>query len=149
MNVTRIPGTQSRFRNVVGASSQVAPSNPAGTSSGVGVMMGLGSVATFTPRRNGKAFMQFIGGMQNTGANISECQLKYGTGTAPVNGATATGTFISGFVPMTGTGLTSFTSGGVATGLVAGTTYWADLALLAVAGTASIANLSFSAFEIP
>ena len=70
------------------------PTNPTGTTSSTAyVMMGLGSVLNLTPIYSGNIRITFNSGLSNSvagdGTNLT---LAYGTGTAPSNGASATGT---------------------------------------------------------
>src|SRR5690242_15711692 len=80
-----------------GAQSQATPTNPTGTSSTTGVMMGLaGSV---TPKFSGRVQVTMSGdcfsGTIADGANI---QMRYGTGTAPSNAGALAGTTIGSAV---------------------------------------------------
>src|SRR5262249_22112210 len=73
--------------------ARFAPSNPTGTASLTNVMMGLGSAVVFTPLFRGRMRVTFTGIIQNStasnGAKINPP--RWGIGTAPVNGAAATG----------------------------------------------------------
>lgn len=120
--------------------------NPSGTTSTSRVMMGL--ACTFTPNHNGVALITVSGTIANSTAGQGvQYELRFGTGGAPANAAALTGS--SGSNPVTwnppGAPVTSapFSTTGVATGLVAGTTYWLDLALAAFsANTATATNLT-------
>src|SRR5262249_37718510 len=70
-----------------------SPSNPAGTTDGTGVMMGL--ARALTPTTTGVVFVLFYGMMNaSAGGGTITTRARYGTGTAPTNGAAATGTTI-------------------------------------------------------
>lgn len=132
------------------ASGTVAPT---GTAVLVGTHVMMGIAFTFTPKSTGN----FIFYMQGTGANSVagsgfNARMRFGTGTPPVNGATETGTLAgassAGDVP-TANGNENCNSFAIVSGLVAGTTYWLDVALGArVSGTASLGAVQLLAFEI-
>lgn len=123
-------------------------SDPTGTTLVAGAMMGLN--ASITPVYSTRAVVCFTGQMQNSGTGNTTGQLRFGTGTAPVNGAT----------PPVGTNVCQITSGGttnglypatfitVITGLTPGTTYWLDMALAPASGTGSFHTPFVMAFEI-
>jgi hypothetical protein len=136
------------------ATLQATPSNPTGTTNTTGVMMGLGSTCKITPVYSSRVFLQFSGIAINTIAiNHTLITSKFGTGSAPANAASVTGTTVgaaviaatsstaSAFVPFGGLG-------GVITGLTPGTAYWFDLYVAAsTSGTASIADVTCAAME--
>lgn len=136
---------------VSNANAQSSPSNPTGTTSAVGVMMGLaGSV---TPNTSGQVMIIVSGDIANSNA-LGGCkvQIRYGTGTAPTNGASLVGTTLGGNVVLTSAiganDAFPFSVQGVATGLTVATAYWIDIAVTATtAGTASPADISISAME--
>ena len=122
------------------------PSDPTGTASTTGVMMGLGSTASYAPARSGVVVVIVQGQMSNaTGSDGAKVGLRYGTGTAPSNGAALTGT-----AKGQGSQVDSYPNAGcrfpffiytVITGLTVGTTYWFDLGLGAITGgTANVKN---------
>ena len=134
------------------STSQSTPSNPTGTSSTAAqVMMGL--AGSITPKATGKLTIIISGNITNsTAADGGKCQIRYGTGTAPTNGATATGTIAGGTPSLTATVGNSdtipFSCQAIVTGLTVGTTYWVDLGLAAnTGGTTSVANISISIQE--
>jgi hypothetical protein len=119
-------------------------------------MMGIGAQATpctITPQGSTRIFVIFTGNVRNTannaGANII---LRYGTGTAPINGAAQTGTQASGPLGFTAAApgqQVPFAAQSLIGSLTIGTTYWIDLSLNVVTGgTASITQVSCSAFEV-
>lgn len=132
--------------------TDAAPSNPSGTSSTTGVMMGLG--AAYTPTRSGVVYVRIRGGMNNNtagdGANV---KIYCGTGTAPANQAALTGTQkgAASQVDYFPTASKNFPFGvdTVISGLTLNTAYWFDLALAAVTGgTATLTNLEVVIVEL-
>lgn len=150
-------GTQFQLlRGIVPAVGGFTPSNPTGVV-GAAVMMGLGSTCTITPRVSGLIGIWLTGdlGTNATAGTTMIVQLKYGTGTAPVNGAAVTGTSAGAATTLT---LTSYTSGdrypfsacGHVSGLTVGTAYWIDISLSASGGgTGTSQNLSMIVRESP
>jgi len=128
--------------------------NPTGTTSSVGVMMGVGSSCKLTPVYSGRVKIEFYGQQYNsTAADASLSSIRWGTGTPPSNGAALSGTQVGGSIAITqpagsgGFGL-SLANGGIITGLTPGTAYWFDIGLTASGGgTATVANLSCNAME--
>lgn len=121
------------------------PSAPGGTASTVGVMMGL--AVAFTPAVSGNVAFHLVGSIANaTATDGAKAQLRYGTGTAPVNGAAATGTTSGSLVEATqflAAQKLPFALLGYATGLTLATAYWLDVDLAAITGgTATITDLS-------
>lgn len=139
------------MKNNAGATLQVSHSNPTGATTEK--MMGLGDTCTITPAQSTRVYIEFQGYLSNnTSSDQASAQVRFGTGAAPANGAGLTGTTVGSLVQ----GLASpgnyqvpFRIGGIITGLTVGTTYWFDCSVgnLATGGTASIANVSCSAFE--
>lgn len=132
------------------------PANPAATASTSLVMMGTGTTCKITPGSGGKVQVAISGLVfTNTAVVNLTFGARFGTGTAPVNGAAVTGT-------RWGSGAADLVTRGVAiaTGtpfclvdlltLTPATAYWFDIALLTSAGadTAAVTNLSFTAEEI-
>lgn len=116
------------------------------TTSTTAVMAGLGF--TFTPvKKSGIVKITLDAVVSNSTADDgAQVQIAYGTGSAPAQGAAATGTavgiaakFESAAAGAPGTVSTS----AVVTGLTPGTTYWFDLQVAAITGgTASIGPVS-------
>ncbi len=126
--------------------------SPVGTASATGVMMGLGSTFTFTPTAGTRCIVTMVG--YGSGSNISTINIgsRYGTGTAPVNGAAITGTVgslaLSGYLAAAFASV-SFCHSFIVTGLVVGTAYWVDLSLANVNSISStVNNITFTAHEI-
>lgn len=127
------------------------PGDPTGTTSATAVMMGL--AGTITPTTGIRAHFAAMGQMANSvisdGATV---QLRYGTGTAPTNGAAVTGTQVGAAQTMTSLVAamrSGFSIGGSVSGLAPGTAYWFDIAILAVtAGTATVTGVTLDAYEM-
>lgn len=135
------------------------PTAPAATASTTLVMMGLGTNATgtpwaFTPLSSGKVLVN-VTGLVTTATAVATATFggRFGTGTAPINGAAVSGTRFGG----AGDSTTRPQSAGAAVpfaltavlSLTAGTTYWFDLALDTNAGAdaASVSDVSISIIE--
>lgn len=130
---------------------------PAGTVSGSQVMMGCGSVCAYTPIGSGIIFITATMFAYNTTATQSDIVgPRYGTGTAPVNGAALTGTrwgcstdpaIRPAVVGSSETLPVAFTD---VLSLTPGIPYWFDISLLS--GSTSdelfITNVSMSIVEL-
>jgi hypothetical protein len=151
-SVMTVAGNLSVGGAITGASTLArsfrSPSNPAGTNSLTGVMMGL--AGAITPTVTGKLRFTVTGsGNNNTAGDGWIVQLRYGTGAAPANGGALTGT-ICGQTKKTvvGTSTTMFIADCYATGLTVNTAYWFDLMLEAVTGgTATLFFIDMVAIE--
>lgn len=126
---------------------------PTGTTSTTGVMVGL--ACPLAVRLSNAVRFTVSGQMSNnTASDGGNVQLRYGTGTAPVNGAALTGTAVGlgvGYLPPTGTSgmLSPFSQNFVVTGLTSGLNYWYDISEAAgIGGTVSLANVQITAQEI-
>lgn len=132
----------------------VGPSTPTGTTSSSPVMMGLGGVCHITPTTSTRVFVTIQGAVSNnTNSDASTIGLRQGTGTAPVNGAAATGTVYGTTIGAGGAANANvtwpFNLSAIITGLTIGTPIWFDLTLaVQVGGTSTINALTCSAFEI-
>jgi hypothetical protein len=116
-------------------------------------MMGMGSTFTITPLRSGIVFICVAGSMRNNTANAQfAAALRWGTGTAPVNGAASIGT---AFIEINAHSafnnqLLPACYPGIITGLTPGTAIWFDLQLRAINPcTASLIGMVGTAFELP
>ena len=143
------------------ASSNITSAAPTGTTSATAVMMGI--AGSITPLVTGRIFLIASGTMKNdTTADGVTIDLRYGTGSAPSNGNAVTGTLVGiaqTFTALTGSLTNAFSIQGIITGLAvpgvnslgatgSTTAVWLDLTALKIsAGTASVANVSISAFE--
>jgi hypothetical protein len=137
--------------SLTGATLQLTPGNQPGSS---GAMMGHGVGCAITPVYSSRVEVRFQGGIISsaTGATVN-LQAKFGTGTAPANGAGSTGTSIGSVETATlssniNSGPPFGGLGGIITGLTPGTAYWFDIFLTASTGTASLINVSCSAVEL-
>jgi hypothetical protein len=151
-NTMTFPAASVTLASLGNASLQANPTAPTGTSSGALTMMGLGSTCKLTPNYSGRILVLFNGSMTNssTGGQVQSI-VRWGTGTAPANGASATGTSLgaltNGYIA-TATGQVPFSNGGIITGLTPGTAYWFDEGIQAiVSGTASLTAVSCAAME--
>lgn len=145
----------SRVLSVAGATLTAGPSNPIGTTdTATGKMMGLGGTCKITPVNSTRAYFSMEGSVSNgTNNDGGFVFLKYGTGTAPTNGAAVAGTSVAPGAPFftvaAANQLLPFHIEGTVSGLTPGTQYWFDLTLGAyLGGTASVSNLNCSAFEM-
>jgi hypothetical protein len=135
------------------ATLQTVSATPTGTTSATGVMAGLAGL--FTPVRSGKVCATISGRMSNnTAGNQCACQMRYGTGAAPANGAAPTGTAVGGVpVTLSATALAPapFSVTSIITGLALGTQIWFDLtqSTASTTGTAGLFAVSIAAFELP
>jgi len=132
------------------AANTSTSASPTGTSSTSGVMMGLAKA--ITPTNTGNVMMILNGsGANNTINDSCQVAVRYGTGTAPTNGAALTGTAPG--LPILWTNISAgfsypWSAAIVATGLTIGTPYWVDASLTAVSGgTCSIASITVSLME--
>lgn len=144
--------SQDEFVAIRPAILQSSPANPTGTTSTTGVMMGL--AGALTPRVTGRVKIVINGYMsESVAARGVTAQIRYGTGTAPVNGAALTGTTAGGDIKMFQTSATElfpFSCNAIVSGLTLGTAIWIDLAVARVgaSGTGSVLNISITAFEL-
>lgn len=123
------------------------PADPTGTGSGTPVMCGL--AGAFTPNSSGNVVFSACG---NATGDIPGVMLRYGTGTAPANGAASTGTLLAQQQPNTGSNslVSTFSLIKGVTGLSPGTTYWFDLSQSSGNHPVVIAlsGISLTAFEV-
>ncbi len=142
-------GLTGQILNVVAAT----PGNPTAITSGT-KMEGLGLAGcTITPVRSGTIIVIINYNLQaTTSGQYAQAQGKYGTGTAPSNGATASGTNIGAQQTMWASG--SFTAGNYTllvalAGLTLNTAYWFDFAVTSGSGqVCQTISVSFLAFEL-
>lgn len=136
-----------------GVTLTATPANPTGTSSLTATMAGLGSTCTITPTNSTRLFIVVNGTISNnTASDGGRVQIRYGTGTAPVNAATLTGTALgnsSDGLDGGANGRTGFSVAGIATGLTKGTAVWIDLSqVVLTGGTATLLQVTCTAFEM-
>jgi hypothetical protein len=133
-------------------SSQTNVASPAGTTNTTGLMMGL--AGALTPVFSGNVLVVISGDIFNATAiaDGGKVQMRTGTGGVPANAGALTGNTCGGFVnyiAATTAEKAPFTVNCVVTGLTIGTAIWIDVALAAITGgTATIENVSISAFEL-
>jgi hypothetical protein len=106
-----------------------------------------------TPILSTRVLFTVSGQMANaTAGDGATIDLRYGTGTAPINGAAVTGTLVG--IAQTATSISAAQKSGFSisypiTGLTIGTAYWFDISLKVVTGgTATITGISASAMEV-
>jgi hypothetical protein len=160
-NILRSNGTS--FVSSAVNTGQFTPSNPTGTQSTSYVMMGLGGTAKITPNGSGIILIIVSGSIINTAGstnatNSSNLQIRYGSGTAPSNGAAVTGTAVGSALTQSShnnINTFAFSLSGIASGLTISpsTTYWIDIALQdvtdpSVQGPVNLSNISISVVEL-
>lgn len=148
-NSTKLATTAYVDRTPGGATATAAA--PTGTTSATSVMMAIGG--TFTPACTTRGYFIVSGQMANDTINDGvTVDLRFGTGTAPVNGAAVTGTLVG--IEQTRTSLVAgsrggFTVQGRVTGLSIATAYWVDISLKRVTGgTATVTGVTCTTFEV-
>jgi len=133
-------------------SQQSSPTNPTGTTSLVGVMMGLNG--SITPTLTGRVLMLLSGTLANATAigNGATVQLRYGLGSAPANGAALAGTAVGGvvqYIAATTTQKAPVSLQALVSEFRLNTTYWVDVSLAAVVGgTATLTDISLTLLEV-
>lgn len=133
------------------ATATSTPADPTGTTSTTGLMMGL--AGTITPANSTRVHIIISGQMSNSLINDgAKVQLRWGTGTAPSNGAASTGTQLGAeqsFTALVALMRSGFCIHGTVTGLTVGTAIWIDARVAATtAGTASVTGVTISAIEV-
>ena len=128
------------------------PANPVGNSTTSLLMCGC--AVAFTPSGAGITLVVITCGASNSAVGSNNTVgARFGTGTAPANGAAVTGTRIgSSADPVVGDATTAFTDPVTFTDvltLVPGTTYWFDLCQASSAATTvTLLNLTFAIVEL-
>jgi hypothetical protein len=120
------------------------------TTSATAVMGGFGSGCTMTPTLTGRVTISFTGwGNINTSTASLNYQLRYGTGTAPVAGAAASGTTVGGalILNVTSPNVGTVSANGTITGLTPGTAYWFDISYYVGANTGTLGQISCNGHE--
>jgi hypothetical protein len=156
-NAMRSNGTN--FVSAAPGNSPSTPTAPTSTTRTTGVKMGL--AGSITPTTSGKVLIVISGDIDNdTGADGAQVQIRTGTGTAPANGASLTGTTQGALVKIvnpnaSGVGVTftpgrqAFTVNAVVSGLTLNAANWIDISLAAITGgTARVRDVSISAIEL-
>jgi hypothetical protein len=154
--LTAVSATQATWQTPTKVSTQKTPANPAQSASVTGVMMGLS--ASITPVVSGKIMIIISGDIKtivsanNHGGSV---QIRTGTGTPPLNGATAStsGTAQGGLVTFYQTNddmRFPFSLNAIVSSLTLNTAYWIDVSLSTTdTGNPSIIqNISISVVEL-
>jgi hypothetical protein len=154
ISITGGPPNYTAALKLNSATTNATPAAPSSTTSMSRVMMGLGkdqagggaSPCSITPVYSGRVQCIFYGYLQNTSADFTNTLAYFGTGTAPSNGASPTGTSIGTSISVRDFG--GFANGAILTGLTPGTAYWFDQGLeVASGGTALISNITCMLME--
>lgn len=128
---------------------QAQPSNPPATTSTTGLMVGL--AGAITPIKSGNVVITISGTMNPSGGD-GTVQIRTGTGSAPANGASLTGTARGNIAKMSFTGSITtndpFSLTAIVAGLTLGTAIWMDLDALSTSAALTLTNISISAFEL-
>lgn len=131
------------------ATFSATPTAPTGATSTV--MMGLGASCKITPAVTGRVLVTFYQNVFHSAVGGSvQIQLYYGTGTAPSNGAAATGTAYGsnpGMEQATAPFFTTVTITAVITGLTPGTPYWFDEKMTTSGGTGGLSQITCNGLE--
>jgi hypothetical protein len=151
-NMTALGWIWQKGRNYL----QSNPANPAGTSSTSFTMMGLGSTLKLTPNFSGTVIIKIDSEAKNTAGDGNGIlfQIFYGTGTAPSNGSSTTGTQVGPtFEPdfwatPGGYATVGFGTNLKITGLTVGTPYWFDIALKSLGSGSSNATIQSIEFYL-
>jgi hypothetical protein len=114
-------------------------------------MMGLS--ASITPINRGVILVLASGDVDNnTNSRGVTMQLRYGTGTAPINGTALTGTLVAtlAFTQNNANIRVPFCFNDILSGLTLNTYYWIDISIASAggAGTSRIRNINISLLEI-
>ena len=135
--------------DITGLGSSVTKvASPSGNATTSYLMSGL--AAPVTPTFTGRVLVTICGQVTNATTNDgSLIQIAYGTGSAPVNGAAASGTVVGSPTGATiAGGPVPFSLTVVVTGLNIGTAYWFDAQIKAVTGgTVSLSNVTVTLVE--
>ena len=126
---------------------QVLAATPTGTTSLTGLMTGIGAIVT--PARTG-TYLVVVSSNAANSTTLDGCQIqiRWGNGTAPVNGGALVGTPV-GNLAATTAGITkgSLTANAIVTP-TGGGPYWFDISQAAItAGTCTLSQVSLSALE--
>lgn len=145
--------------SLTGAVLDANPANPTATASSTGVMMGIGKdqagsgahPCAITLVYSTRLHVTIDGTTSNgtAGTNVSQTA-KFGTGTAPSNGAAFTGTTVGSTKSASisaGTGVQPFSISANLAGLTPSTAYWFDLDVSTSTGTGTLTNVHCAAME--
>lgn len=132
-NKTIIGNASTTVNNIKGTPAKTlvfGTSGAPGTTTSTTAVM-CGSAIAFTPTSSARAQFYVQGLVANSAATGSSMQLRYGTGTAPVNGAGASGTQVAQttkWATLNANSQVEFTLFGYSSTLTPGTAYWVDCA---------------------
>jgi hypothetical protein len=135
------------------ATLQTSSASPTGTTSGTGVMCGLAGL--ITPTQSGKIVVTINGALNNnTAGGGAQAQIRWGTGSAPANGAALTGTAVGVNAQRAGAAwgsnqTTAYSITAIISGLTIGTQIWIDIGQSAVVGGTMNLTASITAAETP
>jgi hypothetical protein len=111
-----------------------------------------GLAITFTPTYSTRVLFAPVFGLYQSTTALCEHSVYYGTGSAPANGASLTGTAVTGATPvqLPASYYTCYSPNVIVSGLTAGTTYWFDVGCVyqGSATTVVLANNSYTIVEI-
>jgi len=131
------------------ATFSATPASPTGTTGTA--MMGLGTSCKLTPTYSGRVLVNFYMTASHSVANGSvQVQMYYGTGTAPANGAAATGTAygsLPGFQTYAPAAFGELSMSAIITGLTPATAYWFDVKVQTGGGTGSLTQVTCNGME--
>jgi hypothetical protein len=126
---------------------QASPADPTATTSATEKMMGL--AGTITPGGT-KLDIDIEGIIASSGNQAWTLQIRYGTGTAPTNGAAVIGTAAGTKIGMTATITCPFALNAIISGLTPGTAYWIDVAFSIAGGsTLTPTKINIAAHDLP
>jgi hypothetical protein len=131
----------------------VAASTPTttGTSSLVSqVMGGVGNVCTYTPIASGRVYVALtMDGQSSKATGGGIVQIRYGNGTAPINGVAATGFTLGSIKQMSGSSPVPISLSFFGSGLTLHTPYWFDFGQEAVgSGVITFTNIDCTIIEL-
>jgi hypothetical protein len=137
--------------SLTNATFDASPTNPTGTVSTTGVMMGMGSACQITPVYSGRVKVTFTGSLQNNGPSggVATAIGRFADNAvtaAPANAASPAGTVFGNPGGILGSGGTTlavpYAITAIVTGLTVGHLYWFDQELATNVGTNSVDILS-------
>lgn len=135
------------------ATTTTSPGNPSAVTPGTSTAQMLGLAGAITPVASGRVWLQITGtALIASTTNGATFQCKFGTGSAPANAASSTGTSIGNATALLAgatTAKTPFNCGGVITGAALATALWLDVAVLNTTGSqaVTVTNVTVAAYE--
>jgi hypothetical protein len=112
-----------------------------------------GLAVTYTPSTTGRIIILVsLNMVNNTSGDGTQAQIRYGTGTAPANGAALTGTAVGSLLKSRASAASANTPAtlvALVTGLAVGTQVWIDVSQAAITGgTASLTGIYILIMEL-